>query len=76
MNIINIHFSSKKLAEKLKQENNLAMLHFIYGSKIVGILVNHSIEKTGTFVLQIPNYEPFVDLLHIYSARNLLTMIF
>lgn len=52
------------------------MLHFIYGSKIVGILVNHSIEKTGTFVLQIPNYEPFVDLLHIYSARDLLSMIF
>lgn len=39
------------------------MLHFIYGKKLLGILVNHSIDSTGTFVLQIPNYEPFVDLM-------------
>lgn len=39
------------------------MLHFIYTKKIIAILVNHSIDKTGTFVLQIPNFEPFVDLL-------------
>lgn len=56
MNVINIHFKSKNLAEKLKYENKNAMLHFVYGNKIVGILVNHSIDKTGTFVFQIPNY--------------------
>lgn len=52
------------------------MLHFLYGKKTISILVNHSIEKTGTFVLQIPNYDPFVDLLEVYSARELIHMIF
>lgn len=44
------------------------MLHFIYGQKVVGILVNHSLEE-GVFVMQIPNYLPVVDLLTHYSAR-------
>jgi hypothetical protein len=52
------------------------MLHFIYGKKLLGILVNHSIDRTGTFVLQIPNYEPFVDLMEVYSARDLISMMF
>lgn len=50
------------------------MLHFVYGKKTIGILVNHSIDKTGTFVIQIPNYEPFVDLLEVYSARDLISI--
>ena len=76
MDVINIHFRSKKLAEKLKQSNKHAMLHFVFNKKIVGILVNHSIDKTGTFVLQLPNYEPFVDLVKVYTARELVSFIF
>ncbi len=52
------------------------MLHFIYSKKIIGILVNHSIDNTGTFVLQIPNYQPIVDLLEVYSSRELVQMMF
>jgi hypothetical protein len=63
LNIINIHFTSKNLANRLKKENRCAMLHFVYNKKMVGILVNHEIERAGTFVLQIPNYEPFYDLM-------------
>ncbi len=64
------------LASKIKENNRSAMLHFVYGKKIIGILVNHEADRNGTFVLQIPNYEPFVDLLEIYSARDLINMIF
>jgi hypothetical protein len=54
-NIINIHFTSKKLAELLKKDSKTAMLHFVYNNQMPSILVNHSYEN-GIFVLQIPNY--------------------
>ena len=49
------------------------MLHFVYGTKIIGILVNHSIEE-GIFVLQIPNFEPVLDLITLYSGREMIQM--
>lgn len=76
MDVINIHFRSRNLGMRLKESNKNAMLHFIYGNRIVGILVNHSIDNSGTFVFQIPNYEPFVNLMEIYSARELISFIF
>lgn len=68
MNIVNIHFESRKLAEKILERNLPAMLHFVYNKTLPSILVNHSYQ-TGTFVLQVPNYEPFVDLTKVYSPR-------
>jgi hypothetical protein len=47
------------------------MLHFVFNNKIPSVLVNHSLDK-GDFVLQIPNYEPFHDLLGVYSPLQLL----
>jgi hypothetical protein len=47
------------------------MLHFIYNERIPCVLVNHSLNE-GEFVLQIPNYEPFVDLLGIYTPKQLI----
>jgi hypothetical protein len=44
------------------------MLHFVYNKTLPSILVNHSYQ-TGTFVLQVPNYEPFVDLAKVYTPR-------
>jgi hypothetical protein len=35
------------------------------------VLVNHSL-STGEFVLQIPNYEPFIDLLEVYTPLQLI----
>lgn len=49
------------------------MLHFIYGTKMLGILVNHSIEE-GTFVLQIPNFLPILDLSLLYSGIDMIKM--
>ena len=68
MNIINIHFESKKFASKILEKNVPAMLHFVYNKTLPSILVNHSYES-GTFVLQVPNYEPFIDLAKVYTPR-------
>jgi hypothetical protein len=38
------------------------------------ILVNHSY-RDGTFVLQVPNYEPFLDLTQVYTPRELVSTI-
>jgi 2-polyprenyl-6-methoxyphenol hydroxylase-like FAD-dependent oxidoreductase len=43
---------------------------------MTGILVNHSIDNNGTFVLHVPNYEPLLDLMEVYSARDLIGMMF
>ena len=42
MNFINIHFKSEQLGQFLKQKN-AAMLHFVYNSETVSVLVNHSV---------------------------------
>ncbi|KAM3145707.1 hypothetical protein pb186bvf_002253 [Paramecium bursaria] len=50
-NFINIHFISQEL---IKQTNKYeSMLHFIYNSNLVGVLIKHSIQN-GEFALQIP----------------------
>lgn len=59
------------MAESIKKKECEAMLHFVYNERIPCVLVNHSL-KTGEFVLQIPNYEPFVDLLGVYTPRQLI----
>ena len=56
-NFINIHFRSRKLGELMIQEDRAAMLHFIYNSKTVCVLVNHDL-ALGEFVLQVPFYPP------------------
>lgn len=32
------------------------MLHFVYNKKIIAILVNHSVEDSGEFMLQVMNF--------------------
>ena len=49
------------------------MLHFTYGQKALGILINYSLER-GIFVLQITNILPMIDLSAIYSGRDLIKM--
>lgn len=67
MNFINIHFKSEQLGQFLKQKN-AAMLHFVYNSKIVCVLVNHSVEE-GIFVIQTPYYPPIEQVSDFTTAR-------
>lgn len=56
-NFINIHFKSPQLGRMMLDHNNTSMLHFVYNSSVVCVLVSHSVED-GNFVLQVPYYPP------------------
>ena len=60
-NFINIHFNSKDLGKLMLETGKAAMLHFIYNSKVVCVLISHDIEQ-GEFVLQVPYYPPIETL--------------
>jgi 2-polyprenyl-6-methoxyphenol hydroxylase-like FAD-dependent oxidoreductase len=76
MGFVNIYFSSKKLAERIISTKSNAMLHFIYNSKMMAVLINLAVAKEGIFMLQVVNYEPYVNLLQVYQAKELLKMMF
>ena len=57
--LLNIHFISPALAERLRHRP-AAMLYFVYSPHGVGVFVNHSLAR-GEFVLQRPYYPPFED---------------
>jgi hypothetical protein len=58
-NFINIHFSSAKLAERLRKEEKSAMLHFIFNASNVSVLVTHDLNPlNSSFVLQVPYFPP------------------
>jgi hypothetical protein len=56
MNFIDIHFYSKKLAEKIYYFKTNAMQHFIFNKKMIAILINYKVVGEGYFLLQIVNY--------------------
>ena len=43
----------------MREQDRAAMLHFIYNSQIVCVLVSHDV-KGGEFVLQVPYY-PLIE---------------
>lgn len=45
-----------------------AMLHFIYNTKVVSVLVSHSVAE-GIFVLQVPYYPP-VETINDYTKSR------
>ncbi len=55
--LINVHFFSPQLAERLRSRIP-AMLYFIYTSSGVAVLVAHALKK-GEFVAQIPYFPPY-----------------
>jgi hypothetical protein len=73
LHFVNVHFTSKKLAEMITQGGQDAMLHFVYNKDFPAVLVNHS-KKDGVFVLQVPNYLPFFDISTLYSPEQLIKL--
>lgn len=69
--LVNVHFRSRRLGEMIRERGCEAMLHFVYNERVPCVLVSHSLAE-GEFVLQVPNYEPFVDLLAVYTPQQLL----
>ena len=67
---INAYFTSKKLAEKIKEIKKDSMLHFIFNDKFICVLITYDIEK-GEFVLQIP-YFPSIGNKENYNKKQML----
>lgn len=59
-NLINVHFrtNSSLSSYLMRHHENQAMLHFVYNSQLVGVLVCHD-GKKGEWVLQIPFFPPY-----------------
>lgn len=59
-NLINVHFKTSERLSKLlmQEEDKVAMLHFVFNTKLVGVFVCHDLEN-GEWVLQIPFFPPF-----------------
>lgn len=61
-NLINVHFrTNSQLSNILMENNNQAMLHFVYNSQLVGAFVCHDGNK-GEWVLQIPFFPPYQSM--------------
>jgi len=50
------------------EQDKAAMLHFIYNSNVVSVLVNHDV-KEGIFVLQVPYFPP-VESIQDYKSNK------
>jgi 2-polyprenyl-6-methoxyphenol hydroxylase-like FAD-dependent oxidoreductase len=70
-NFLNIHFSSKQLAEVCRK--NPGMIYFIYNPKAVVVLVMHSVED-AEFVIQVPDFPPLTSA-NDYSIEKAVEVI-
>ena len=65
----NIHFVSKSLAKKIKENGNEAMLYFVFNRNIVGVVVAHDL-RNGEFALQLPYHAPIQDFKEMFTSEN------
>ena len=58
--LVNVHFTSRKLADALRAANRAAMLYFVFNPDVVAVVVAHELKKDGAgeFVAQIPFFPP------------------
>ena len=55
--LVNVHFTSRKLADALRAANRAAMLYFVFNPDVVAVVVAHDF-TIGEFVAQIPFFPP------------------
>ena len=62
--LVNVHFTSRKLADALRAANRAAMLYFVFNPDVVAVVVAHELKKDGAgeFVAQIPFFPPTQSL--------------
>ena len=58
--LVNVHFTSPKLADALRAANRAAMLYFVFNPDVVAAVVAHDVTRDGPgeFVAQIPFFPP------------------
>ena len=74
-NLINVHFrTNPQLSDMLMRDSDqVAMLHFVYNSQLVGAFVCHDGRK-GEWVLQIPFFPPY-QTMDDFSADKVREMV-
>ena len=75
--LVNVHFTSQKLANKLREHNRAAMLYFVFNPEVIAVVVAHDIsEKSGgEFVAQLPYFPPMQTLLEDFSFEQCLRLV-
>ena len=61
--LVNVHFTSRKLADALRAANRAAMLYFVFNPDVAAVVVAHELKDgAGEFVAQIPFFPPTQSL--------------
>ena len=72
--LVNVHFTSKTLASRLRTEGRAAMLYFVFNPDVVAVVVAHDL-RTGEFVAQVPFFPPHQSLEKDFSPDVLKALI-
>ena len=70
--LVNVHFTSPKLAGALRAANRAAMLYFVFNPDVVAAVVAHDVTENGSgeFVAQIPFFPPTQSVAEDFDAAR------
>ena len=72
--LVNVHFTSRTLAARLRRDDRAAMLYFVFNPDVVAVVVAHDL-RNGEFVAQIPYFPPHQSLERDFSRRQCAALV-
>ena len=72
--LVNVHFTSRTLAARLREDDRAAMLYFVFNPDVVAVVVAHDL-RNGEFVAQIPYFPPHQSLERDFSRRQCAALV-
>ena len=75
--LVNVHFTSPKLADALRAAGRAAMLYFVFNPDVVAVVVAHDVTEDGggDFVAQIPFFPPTQSLAEDFGASRCAALV-
>jgi len=75
--LVNVHFTSPKLADALRAAGRAAMLYFVFNPDVVAVVVAHDVTEGGggDFVAQIPFFPPTQSLAEDFGASRCAALV-
>ncbi len=75
--LVNVHFTSPKLASLLRAAGRAAMLYFVFNPDVVAVVVAHDVTEGGggDFVAQIPFFPPTQSLAEDFGASRCAALV-
>ena len=75
--LVNVHFTSPKLANALRAAGRAAMLYFVFNPDVVAVVVAHDVTEDGAgdFVAQIPFFPPTQSLAEDFGASRCAALV-